>query len=131
MYSRKINMEASIEEELNKFLEVTEADRTNDYLLVLKETNALVKKLMNDIDELNIRLKTERSQKELAEAKLLEYRETAGANMTRYLFNSFVRASVNRDATQLEWVKFIQGFRFSEDMKLNKEIYAWIDANIK
>ena len=124
-------MEASIEEELNKFLEVTEADRTNDYLLVLKETNALVKKLMNDIDELNIRLKTERSQKELAEAKLLEYRETAGANMTRYLFNSFVRASVNRDATQLEWVKFIQGFRFSEDMKLNKEIYAWIDANIK
>lgn len=127
----ELPQEASIEEELNKFLELTEADRTNDYLLVLKETNALVKKLMNDIEELNIRLRAERSQKEAAEAKLLEYRETATANITRHLFNSFVKASFDRDATQLEWVKFIQGFRFSEDMKLNKEIYAWIDANIK
>ena len=121
----------SIEDDLNKFLELTETDRTNDYLIILKETNALVKKLMNDISDLSQQVKEERSLRNAAEDKLLLYRETANSNISRYLFNSFIKASKEREATQLEWVKFTQDFRFSEDNKLIKEIYAWIDAHIK
>ena len=123
--------EAPIEDDLNRFLELTETDRTNDYLIILKETNALVKKLMNDVSELSQQLKEERSLRNAAEDKLLLYRETANSNISRYLFNSFIKASKEREATQLEWVKFTQDFRFSEDNKLIKEIYAWIDAHIK
>jgi hypothetical protein len=122
--------EISVEDDLDKFLKLTENDRTRDYLMVLKETNALVKKLMTDIDELQAQLKTERTLRSSAEDKLLLYRETAGSNITRHAFNSYVAASKDRDATHLEWVKFTQSFRFSEDMKLNKEIYAWIDTHI-
>jgi uncharacterized coiled-coil DUF342 family protein len=123
--------DTTIEDELNKFLELTEADRTNDYLTILKETNALVKKLMNDVSELSEQLKEERCLRNAAEDKLLQYRETANSNISRYLFNSFIKASLERECTQLEWVKFTQDFRFSEDTKLIKEIYAWIDAHIK
>lgn len=121
----------SIEDDLNRFLELTETDRTNDYLIILKETNALVKKLMNDVSELSEQVKEERSLRNAAEDKLLQYRETANSNISRYLFNSFIKASKERECTQLEWVKFTQDFRFSEDIKLIKEIYAWIDANVK
>jgi len=121
----------NIEDDLNRFLELTETDRTNDYLIILKETNALVKKLMNDVSELSQQLKEERSLRSFAEDKLLQYRETANSNISRYLFNSFIKAAKERECTQLEWVKFTQDFRFSEDNKLIKEIYAWIDTHIK
>ena len=126
-------MESSptIEDELNRFLELTETDRTNDYLIILKETNAFVKKLMNDVSELSQQVKEERTLRNAAEDKLLQYRETANSNISRYLFNSFIKVSKERECTQLEWVKFTQDFRFSEDTKLIKEIYTWIDAHIK
>jgi hypothetical protein len=120
----------TIEDDLDKFLKLTENDRTRDYLAVLKETNALVKKLMTDINDLHAQLRTERTYRNAIEDKLLLYRETGNSNITRYLFNSYVLASKERTATHLEWIKFTQSFRFSEDMKLNKEIYAWIDANL-
>lgn len=86
---------------------------------------------MNDVSELSEQLKEERCLRNAAEDKLLQYRETANSNISRYLFNSFIKASLERECTQLEWVKFTQDFRFSEDTKLIKEIYAWIDAHIK
>lgn len=123
-------MEIPIEDELNEFLNMTEKDRTADYLCVLKDTNFLIKKLMSRVEELEKNLKEERDLRDLAEQKLSDLREIAGANVTRYLFNSYVKASKARDCTTYEWMHFLEHFKFSEENKLLTEIYSWIDTHI-
>jgi len=123
-------METHIEDELNEFLNMTEKDRTADYLFVLKDTNFLIKKLMNRVEELEKNLREQRELRDAAEQKLSDLREIAGANVTRYLFNSYVKVSNARDCTPSEWMHFLEQFKFSEENKLLTEIYAWIDTHI-
>ena len=122
--------ELALQEELNRFLDSTEKDRITDYLQVLKETNVHVKKLVADIEILNQELRKERELRSMVESTLQKYKETASANISRYLFNTYMLASKDREATQAEWLAFIQNFKFSEELKLHSEIYLWIDTNV-
>lgn len=120
----------ALQEELNRFLDLTEQDRVSDYLTVLRETNIHVKKLVETVDFLNKELRKERDLRSLAETTLLKHKETASANISRHLFNTYMVASREREATQEEWVSFIQNFKFTEESKLHSEIYVWIDTHV-
>ena len=123
-------MEDELVKDLNDFLEHTETDATMDYLLILQDTNKCIKKLTEDIDELSARLDEERRARKVLESQLLDYKQTAHSNINKYLFNFYVKSCRDRPAKLEEWILFIKTFRFSEEKKLNNEIYEWIDRNV-
>jgi len=107
-----------------------DSDLKTEYMTILKESNKLVKHLMKDVDELQATLKEERLHNAELQAKLELYYETGVSNISRFTFRTYVKAAVDRDETQAEWLHFIHNFHYIEK-GLSRKIYEWIDLNIR
>lgn len=107
-----------------------DSDLKTEYMTILKESNKLVKHLMKDVDELQANLKAERLRNSELQAKLELYYETGVSNISRFTFRTYVKAAVDRDETQAEWLHFIHNFHYIEK-GLSRKIYEWIDLNIR
>ena len=101
-----------------------------EYVRVLKDTNLLTQKLLNDLIEAKRELKTQRFQIYKLEKELELFKQTAVGNVNRHDFSFYVLAAMGRVPTDSEWIKFTQSFVF-DSRELNQKIYDWIDANIK
>ena len=97
---------------------------------VLKDTNLLTQKLLNDLIEAKRELKTQRFHIYKLEKELELFKQTAVGNVNRHDFSFYVLAAMWRVPTDSEWIKFTQSFVF-DSRELNQKIYDWIDANIK
>lgn len=101
-----------------------------EYVRVLKDTNLLTQKLLNDLVEAKRELKDQRYQIYKLEKELELFKQTAVGNVNRHDFSFYVLAAVGRIPTDSEWVKFTQNFVF-DSRELNQKIYDWIDLHIK
>jgi len=101
-----------------------------EYVRVLKDTNLLTQKLLNDLVESKRELKTQRFQIYKLEKELELFKQTAVGNVNRHDFSFYVLAAIGRIPTDTEWVKFTQNFVF-DSRELNQKIYDWIDLHIK
>jgi hypothetical protein len=61
------------------------------------------------------------------EKKLLLFHETGEAHINRHIFRSYVKASINREETDYEWMQFLNTFSFNS-LPLAMEVYKWIDT---
>ena len=112
-------------DDINSFLEITETDRTADYLHVLNDTNLLINKLLNDVAATKAELDEERTSKKALERELWNYRKSSCA-INRIEFGHYFFAALDRQHTEEDWLLFSTMFDFS---KVNKEVYKWIDEN--
>jgi len=100
-----------------------------EYARVLKDTNVLTQKLLNDLVEAKRELVEQRYQIYKLEKELELFKQTAIGNVNRNDFSFYVLAAKGRVPTDNEWVKFTQTFVF-DSRELNQKIYDWIDLHI-
>jgi len=114
-------------EEINKFLELTEKDRTADYLKILNDTNTIINKLTRDLAEQKTELDNERKYVKILEKELWNFKKTS-CPINRKEFGHYFIAALNRPHTEGDWIKFTTTFDFKT---VNSEIYKWIDLHKK
>lgn len=103
-------------------------DETNiksDYMVILKESNKLVKKLIEDAEQLQLQLTEERKRNADLEERLLLYCETGVSNITRFTFRNHMMITLGRKETQEEWIDFLYNFYYI-DRSVSQRIDQWI-----
>jgi hypothetical protein len=106
-----------------------DSDLKTEYIMILKESNKLVKHLNEELDTLKEALKKERERNIELQAKLELYYETGVSNISRFTFRNYVKAAIGREETTSEWKHFIYSFTYIEK-ELSRRIYDWIDYHI-
>ena len=106
-----------------------ESELKTEYIVILKESNKLVKHLSAEVDALQEALRKERQRNVELQEKLELYYETGVSNISRFTFRTYIKASVGRDETTSEWKHFIYSFTYV-DRSLSKKIYDWIDYHV-
>jgi len=103
-------------------------DETNlktDYMMILKESNKLVKKLIEDAETLQRELTEEKKRNSDLEKRLLLYYETGVSNINRFTFRNHMMIALGRQETQEEWTDFLYNFYYI-DRSLSHKIDEWI-----
>jgi hypothetical protein len=103
-------------------------DETNlktDYMMILKESNKLVKKLIEDAESLQRELTEQKKRNSDLEEKLFLYCETGVSNITRFTFRNHMIIALGRQETQEEWIDFLYNFYYI-DRSLSHKIDEWI-----
>jgi hypothetical protein len=105
-------------------------DETNlktDYMMILKESNKLVKKLIEDAEQLQLQLTQERKRNADLEKRLLLYYETGVSNINRFTFRNHMIIALGRQETQEEWTDFLYNFYYV-DRSMSYRIDQWIEG---
>ena len=90
---------------------------------------SLIEKLLEDIDTLVKEIQEQRRLNSHLENILFTTYEMADGNITRNMFRSFMKAELNREETDAEWIQFLTQFRH-DTTDLNEKVYAWISENV-
>ena len=104
-------------------------NNTDDYMKNLNATNALVSKLLKDLENKQSELDSERKYVKELNAKLDLYRQTTIANVNRNTFNYYLHSIKGRPAKDDEWTMFQGTFKY-DNSELDKQIYNWISVNL-
>lgn len=102
-----------------------ESNLKTEYMMILKESNKLVKKLIEDTESLQCQLTEQKKRNSDLEEKLFLYCETGVSNITRFTFRNHITIALGRQETQEEWIDFLYNFYYI-DKKLSRKIDEWI-----
>lgn len=104
-------------------------NNTDTYMKNLNASNALISKLLKDLENKQNELDNERKYVKELNAKLDLYRQTTIANINRMTFNYYLHSIKGRVAKDAEWTTFQNTFKY-DNSDLDKHIYNWINVNL-
>jgi hypothetical protein len=102
---------------------------TGEYLGLLYDTNATVRRLFDALLEAKKDLHQKDAVIRMLERDKYLYMQTAGIGISRHEFRTFFQTLAERNETDAEWNLFIQTFEY-DPLPQSKKVFSWIEEYI-